>query len=69
METLSDKENACGLCDMNYRKDDVKEFIRELKELSYCAKCDLWESGCCCKNPSIVVKVSKINELAGDKLI
>jgi len=46
-----------------------KEFLRLLKEGSFCAKCKKKKFLCKCEIPRIVASVVEINKLAGEKLI
>jgi len=72
---LSEKEKIIdddGFINFRYfNPEDVKEFIKELKEkpLCYCSKCKSFECYAPFHKKVLLIRMEKLNKLAGEKLI
>ena len=64
---LSEKNQGCWDGENYFSEEDIKEFIKELKENKVCSICK--DNPCNCGEQDWVVGLDTIKEIAGDKLI
>ena len=60
--SLSDKKIQREVYNKYYREEDVKEFIKKLKEFKVKVKCMI------CNQPLDAIPISEIDKLAGEEL-